>query len=195
MMNELLQPRIVYSTTATDGGANGPVVFTTTGNKFVFSPVAPARLLKWGILIDDTALVTGGSSLVMKLDKRITAGSDTGIVSDIDTLTVTDPSSAYVLGTGAYRDPFTASTKGTTAQQVTAAGPPGVDINIESGQAQFTLKAGEQWVVEVDTGATTSGKGKIWIEYVLLPISKPSGYGTTDAGTVSLTENLTRLAS
>lgn len=175
-------------------GANGPVVLTSTGDKFVFTAVAPVRLIKWGFLVDGVAIVTGGTSVILKLDFCPTAGSATGRVT-LDTLTVTDPNSAFVLGTGAYRDPFTASTKTTPSQEPSGAGPLGVDINVQSGQAQYTLSVGQQWAIQVSTAGTTSGQVSLFVEYELLPISKPSSYGTTDAGTVSLTEKYTRLAS
>lgn len=200
MMIELLKTVVTKSKFATMTqaggavGANGPVVLTSTGDKFVFTAVAPVKLLKWGFLVDGVALVTGGTSLVLSLATCPTSGSATGRVV-IDTLTVTDPSSAYVLGTGAYRDPFTASVKTTPSQEVSNAGPLGVDINVQSGQAQFQLSVGQQFAIAVTTAATTSGQVSLFIEYEMLPISKPSGYGTTDAGTVSLTEKYTRVAS
>lgn len=202
MMIELLKSVVAKSVAATMTqaggavGANGPVVFTSTGDKFVLTAVAPVKLLKWGFLADAVALVTGGSNLVLQLAFCPTAGSATGRVA-IDTLTVTDPNSAFVLGTGAYRDPFTASVASTAiASEPSGAGPLGStpgQTNI--GATQYILSVGQQWVVQVLTAATTSGQGSIFIEYELLPISKPSGYGTTDAGTVSLTEKYTRVAS
>ncbi len=196
MLNELLKTVVHRSNRATENGANGPVVLTSTGDKYVVTAIAPMRLLKWGFMIDDTALDTTSAALILDLDKRITAGSDTGRVADIDTLTVAVTNQAYTLGKGAYRDGFTTSTKSTTQDQPSNSGPVGGNApDQENGQGQFTLKAGEQWVIDVRQGAGTAGKGKLFIEAVLLPISKPSGYGTTDAGTVSLTENYTRLAS
>jgi hypothetical protein len=201
MMNELLKTVVArsYAVTNTVAGAFGALgspVLTSTGSKFVLNAWAPMRLLKWGFLVDTTAIVTGGTNLVLGLFFNPTAGSVTNQVL-IDTLTITDPNSAYVLGTGAYRDPYTASTTATTpASQVNTAGPLGNTANTtELGQQQFTLAAGQSWSISVNTAVTTSGAAALFIEYELLPISKPSGYGTTNAGTVSLTDNLTRLAS
>lgn len=194
MMNELLKTVVAQSGTASDGGANGPVLYTTTGDKFIFTAVAPIRLLKWGFLTTAVAVAQTSSAMAFKLSKRVTAGTDTGRV-DIDTLT-TVASSSYALAFGAYRDGFTVSTKSTTKDEPTGFGPIGVNApDQESGQAQFTLSVGQQWVINVTTASDNTGQGKVFIEYVLLPISRPSGYGTTDAGTVSLTENYTRLAS
>jgi hypothetical protein len=200
MMHELLKTVVLQSiaetwTVPNVVGVNGPVDFTATGSKLVFNATAPVRLLKWGFLCDATAVVTGGSNLVFTLYFNPTAGS-TASQAALDTLTVVDPSSAYVLGTGAYRDPFVASTVSTTPpSEVAAAGPLGASETISSGQMQDTLQVGQSWSISVTTAATTSGAGRLFIEYVLLPITKPSGYGVTSAGTVSLTENYTRLAS
>jgi hypothetical protein len=199
MMNELLKTVVVKSYAATMAitgamGALGPVVFTSTGDKFIFTAVAPVRLLKWGVLFDQAALVTGGSNLVLTLASLPTAGSAANRAT-IDTITITDPNSAYVLGTGFFRRPYTASTTATTpVSQVAAAGPLGNTANTtEEGQAQGYLNVGQAWVVAVTTAATTTGTGSVFIEYELLPITLPSGYGTTSAGTDSMTENYTAL--
>lgn len=194
MLHEFLKSVVVQSFSATDGGSNGPVVFTSTGDKFIFTAAAPVRLLKWGFMVANTAVAQTSSAMQFNLDQRVTAGSDTGRVN-IDTLT-TAASSSYALGTGAYRDPWTTSTQATTpASQQSSAGPEGETFYLYSGQAQMVLKAGQQWVIKCQVASDNTGQGKLFIEYELLPISKPSGYGTTDAGVVSLTENLTRLAS
>lgn len=202
MLHEALKTVVEHShavTMAETGGtvgAEGAVVFTSTGVKYIKNIEAPIKILKWGFVVSATALVTGGSSLIMKLNTYPNAGSASG-KTVVDTLTIADPNSAYTLGKGAYRDPYTASTKSTTpASQPTGFGPVGVNApDIEAGQAQIILSAGQMLSIEVTTAATTSGAGELFIEYELLPVSKPSGYGTTDAGTVSLTEALTRLAS
>ena len=188
MMHEFLKSDVILSTLVTPAGTGGKIVFTSTGDKFLFTPGAPVRLLKWGIIVStDLVPVT---QCLLSLSRRPTAGSDSGRVV-IDTLRT--GTTTYVAGKGIYRDPYTASTKATVADEPTGFGPLGVAAPDQ--EAQFVLKPGEEWVVDVTTGATTTGAGTIWIEYVLLPISRPSGYGTTDAGTVSLTENYTRVAS
>jgi hypothetical protein len=196
MLQELLKSVVWRTYTATDGGANGPVVFTSTGVKAIFTAVAPVRILKWGFLVNDTAISqASGSAMALKLTKYPTVGTTSG-QSDVDTLT-TAASQAFALGTGGYREFFTASTSSTsTKSQVTNAGPIGGTPNtVYSGQAQFTLSVGQGVAMNVTTAADTTGKGIIFLEYVLLPISEPSGYGTTDAGVVSLTENYTQFAS
>lgn len=194
MMHELLHTRTVVSILPDPVNTlGGPVVFTTTGDKYIFTPATPVLLLKWGIVIQtDLVPVT---QCLLSLSRRPTAGSDTARAV-VDTLRT--GTTSFLAGKGIFRDPFTASTTATTpASEVAGAGPAGIVGNntITSGQAQLRLIPGEEWVVDVTTAATTSGKGYIWIEYLQLPISKPSGYGTTDAGTVSLTENYTRVAS
>lgn len=191
MMNELLKGQVVVSALASPTGSGGPVVFTSTGDKFIFTPGAPVRLLKWGFVAQtDVVPVT---NLILTLSKRPTAGSDTSRAA-LDTLSL-GTSVAYVAGKGAFRDPYTASTAATTPSSEPSGSGQGGSYTINSGQAQYVLKPGEEWVIDVTTAATTTGKGYLWIEYVLLPISKPSGYGTTDGGVVSLTDNYTRLAS
>lgn len=188
---------VTMAETAGTVGAEGAVVLTSTGIKWVKNINAPIRLLKWGYTVNAVAIVTGGTGLVLKLNSYPSQGATAGKVA-IDTLTIADAVNAgspLGLGTGAYRDPFTASTKSTPSQEVAAAGPIGVDINVQSGQQQFTFSAGQMISIEVTTAVTTSGSVELFVEYELLPVSKPSGYGTTDAGTVSLTEKFTRLAS
>lgn len=201
MLHETLKTVVVRSIMPTTTPATpGPVVLTSTGDKFSLIPMAPLKVLKWGFLIaaennGAAALSTGANGLVLKLDKRPTVGSDTNRAT-LDTLTVATNNTAYTIGKGAYRDPYTASTKSTVADQPTGFGPVGKNApDQEAGQQQIQAIPGEELIVKVDTAASTTGTGTLWIEYVLLPLSRPSGYGTTDAGVVSLTENYTRLAS
>lgn len=194
MMNELLKTVVEQSVLVTPAGTGGPVVLTSTGDKFSISIAAPIRILKWGVILS-TSLDTTNAAMILKLDQRITAGSDTGRVT-LDTLTVPVTNTTYVAGTGIYRDPYTASTKHTTTDEPTGFGPNGVNApDQEYGQQQLTFTSGQELILKVDTAAGTAGQGRMFVEYVMLPISKPSGYGTTDAGTVSLTDKLTRFAS
>jgi hypothetical protein len=194
MLNELLKTVIWRSTTATDGGANGPVVFTSTGTKVLFTAVAPVRLLKWGFLAANVAVAQTSSAMKFTLSSLPAPG---GSATAIDTLT-TVASSSFALGYGGYRAGFTTSTTATTpASQVTNAGPIGNTANTtESGQQQFTLSVGQQWQIAVTTASDNTGQGILWIEYVLLPITLPSSYtlpsGDTDT---SLTDNYTSFAS
>lgn len=198
MLIELLKTRVDTSIFTTSAGtAVGPINFNTTGDFWQFTPVAPVRLLKWGFMNDagGTSLTVTGGNFQLNLDFQPTAGSATGRVN-IDTLTVAQ-NTVVPAGTGFYRDGFTVSTSSTSIpSEVTTAGPLGsTPGSVVSGQAQFTLAAGQAWVIKGQVAFGAAATGHVWVEYELLPISKPSGYGTTQAGTVSLTENLTRVAS
>ena len=195
MMNELLKTVVWRTWTATDGGANGPVVFTSTGVKALFTAVSPVRLLKWGFLASNVAVAQTSSAM------KLTLGSlpaPSGTNTAIDTLT-TVASSGFALGFGGYRSGFTASTDATTPlSQVSNAGPVPDQGTwpIYSGQQQFTLSVGQQWAITMSTASDNTGQGLLFIEYVLLPITLPSGYtlpsGDTDT---SLTDNYTSFAS
>lgn len=200
MLHEFLKTVVVQSTTVTPGGAAGPVVVTTTGDKYAFEATAPIKILKWGFLVafpnnTAVAVVTTGAGAALSLAVRPTPGSDTGRVT-VDTLTV-PANTTFAIGTGAYRDGFTVSTTSQTpASEPSQAGPVGsTPGTITSGQSQIIVSAGQEVVIAVTTGAATSGSVMLFVEYELLPISKPSGYGTTSAGVVSLTEAYTRLSS
>lgn len=194
MLIELLKSVVVRSLQATDGGANGPVVFTSTGAKYIFTAVAPVRLLKWGFLASNVAIAQTASAMQLTLSSLPAPG---GSLTQIDTLT-TVAASAYALGFGAYRETFAASVANvlTPPSEIPQAGPIGSQPNvINAGQTQFTLSVGQQWSIGVGVASDNTGQGLIFLEYVLLPIAKPSGYGVTNAGTVSLTDNYTQLAS
>ena len=205
MMQELLKQLVaVY-----DGGTAGTAAISvaSTGVKAEFHPMAPVRILKWGIVaataIESAAAATQ-LSLILRTAPLVSAGQVT-----VDTLTLganaTSPNSVLAVGNGAYRDPWTVSTTATTpASQVGNAGPEGDQgtFPIVSGQQQLTLSAGQALALNVVTAPDVQGTGILFVEYVLLPISKPSGYGfTTDPdfasqpGSVSLTDNFTRFAS
>lgn len=198
MLNEFLKSVVVQSFSATDGGSNGPVVFTSTGDKFTFTAAVPIRLLKWGFIVDKVAVAQTASAMKFTLYTipASAAGGGSGGGTAVDTLTTT-ATSGFALGTGGYRDPWTTSTTATSPpSEGTQAGPIGNTANtITSGQQQLTLSVGQQFVINVTTASDNTGQGRVWIEYVLLPITKPSGYGVTQAGTVSLTENYTRFSS
>lgn len=207
MLHELLKTEVYWSFSATQGGSNGPVVLTSTGDKMAFTAVAPIRLLKWGFLINDTAVAQTSSAMQLGLYKTLAASAGGGSAggTQVDTLT-TVASEAFALGTGAYRDPYVASTSAQTpASEVSSGGPLGSSATnnlIYSGQQQLQLVVGDQFWVKVITASDNTGKGVCWLEYVLLPITKPSsyGFGATSpdgvvAGSVSLTDNYTHFAS
>jgi hypothetical protein len=198
MLHELLKS-VVWT-----NPINSTTFLTITGAPGViaeFHPVAPVRLLKWGF-VATTAVASGAAVTQLNLLLRTGPGVSAGQAA-VDTLTT--GTTTIAVGNGAYRDAFTAST--TTAaipSEVAAAGPLGVvgNNNVVSGQLQLQLTAGQAWAINVVTSPDTTGAVLAFIEYVLLPISKPSGYGfgatSPDgvvAGSVSLTDNFTRFAS
>lgn len=191
-----------------DGGTGGTVYLSvaTTGVKAEFQAASPIRVLKWGIIATtavDSQTAATQLSLILRTGPGVTAAQTT-----VDTLTLganaTTPYTVLAVGSGAYRDPWTTSVLSTTpVSQLAAAGPEGAtDNSIYSGQQQLTLNAGQALAFNVVTAPDVSGVGVLFLEYVLLPISKPSGYGyTTDPdfssqpGSVSLTDSYTRYAS
>lgn len=201
MMQELLKS--VVKTFDNGSGGTSYLSIASTGVKAEFQAAAPIRILKWGIIattvIDSTSAATQ-LSLIQRTGPGVTAGQITA-----DTMTLGTGATIVPVGNGAYRDPFTASTTATTpASTVSSAGPlGGGPYNIESGQQQLTLSAGQALAFNVVTAPDVSGAGIFFLEYVLLPISKPSsyGFGATSpdgqgiAGSVSLTDALTRYAS
>jgi hypothetical protein len=198
MLNELLKTRVDTSIFTTSAGtAVGPVNLNgSPGDLWQFTPVAPVKLLKWGFMND-----AGGTSYTTAATFQLTlafqpvAGSATGRVN-IDTLTVAS-GTAIPAGTGYGRNPYQASTTSTSIpSEVGTAGPLGsTPGQTNLGQTQYILSLGQAWVFALTTALGATATGHLWIEYELLPISKPSGYGTTSAGTVSLTDNLTLVAS
>jgi hypothetical protein len=201
MMNELLksvvwtQPQSATAGFITITGAPGVVA--------EFHPFAPVRILKWGFLAT-TAVASAAANAQLSLLQRTAPGVSAGQVT-VDTLTT--GTTTYAVGTGAYRTPFTASTiSSSPPSQLNTAGPLGITTlnNEEAGQQQLTLSAGQALAINVVTSPDATGAVMLFIEYVLLPISKPSGYGfpsnidpdfASQAGSVSLTDNLTALAS
>lgn len=192
-----------------DGGSGGTsyLSIASTGVKAEFQAAAPIRVLKWGI-IATTAVDSQTASAQLSLIQRTAPGVTSGQTT-VDTLTLganaTSPYTVLAVGSGAFRDPWTTSTSATTpASQVAAAGPEGDQgtFPIYSGQQQITLNAGQALAFNVVTAPDVSGVGIFFIEYVLLPITKPSGYGfvtdpdfSSQPGSVSLTDNFTRYAS
>lgn len=197
---------------------------TSSANIAEFHPVAPVRLFKWGI-IAATAVESETASTKLTLYGLSYPGQTYSSGTAIDTLTLganaTSPYSVLAQGYGAYRDPWTVATSATTpASQVSGAGPEGDQgtFPIISGQQQMTLAPnttsatggagfmtlGQALAFYVTTAADTQGTALCFVEYALLPINRPSGYGFTNnvdpdfsaqPGSVSLTENLTRYTS
>jgi hypothetical protein len=207
MLQELLKSVVKVF----DGGTAGTVYLSiaSTGVKAEFQAVAPIRVLKWGV-IATTLVASQTAAAQLSLIQR-TAPGVTAAQATVDTLTLganaTSPYGVLAIGSGAYRDPWTTSTTATTpASQVSNSGPEGDSgtFDIVSGQQQLTLSAGQALAFNVVTAPDVSGVGLLFLEYVLLPITRPSGYGfpgnldpdyTAQPGSVSLTDIYTRYAS
>lgn len=112
---------------------------SAAADKLTFTPIVPCEIVEFGVII--TTVVVASASTVFKLDKRPTAGSDTGR-GDGD------------LGTGTF-----VSTLVKTAGSVWRSRPtnPGV------------LLPGQQAILELTTGAT-SGAGIGFIVYRNKPV-------------------------
>ena len=204
MMQELLKS--VVKTFDNGSGGTSYLSIASTGFKAEFQCAAPIRIMKWGFIattVVDSQTAAAQLALYTRTGPGVTASQ-----ASVDTLTLgansTSPYTVLAVGAGAYRDPWTTSTDATTpASQVSSAGPEGAtDNNIYSGQQQLTLLAGQALAFDVVTAPDVSGAGVFFLEYVLLPITRPSSYGyvtdpdfSSQPGSVSLTDNFTRYAS
>lgn len=125
------------------------IALTSATDVYTWTPSHPVEIIRWGLVLD--ALLDVGVGATVKVDKRPTAGSDTGRGDgDIGALTTT----------------------GDLAQ--------GVVWNDELA-APIKLLPGEQAVVEVTDAADTAGTGEVYIHYRRRPWhSKPTGVAGTD---------------
>lgn len=108
------------------------VSLTSTGDKFVFTPNVPIDIVEWGVVLT-TAL--DATLRTIALDKRVTAGSDSGRVNAVGTTTISG-SAAVVAGKQLYARPTSP-----------------VQIN-----------PGEQAVIEV-TDAAVAGAGVFYVKF------------------------------
>src|SRR3990167_9607381 len=173
MSHELVQKRVVVSVLPTPtGGAGGPVAFTSTGDKFIYTPAVPIDVYRWGFVTD--ALLDVGVGFVIALDHRPTAGSDTGRVEK-QVMTFTADVAA---GKVRYNEPILPVAESSVAglgetNQLINVGPAG----------PFEVDPGEELVIEVTDAADTAGTGYVFIEYAEL-----TAQGTRNA-------NATKVAS
>jgi hypothetical protein len=111
------------------------VALTSTGDKFTFTPCHPVDLIGFGIIGD--ALIDVGAGMTVKVDKRPTAGSDSGRGDgDIGSI-VRGTDADIAAGKGLF-------TRFTTPKE---------------------LNPGEQAVVEVTNAADTAGTGIVFLRY------------------------------
>lgn len=127
----------------------------STGDKGRFSPVVPIDIIRWGYLVDTTALDVG-AGFTVAIDHQPTANSASGRVA-IDTIVRTTD---LALGKGVVKELILA------VSQVTAEDGSLRDV---SGTGPFQVDPGESVVFEVTDAADTTGTVKYWFEYYELP--------------------------
>lgn len=112
----------------------------STGDKFIVTPSGPIDIVRWGVLFN--AAITNDSGIVA-LDKRVTAGSDTGRLDAAGgTLTVTGN---IVAGKGIYVEPST----------------------------PLSIDPGQEAVFEVTDAAQNVGNVFYWYEFIERPFVAP----------------------
>lgn len=160
-MHPFLNKRVGVSDKATAGGANGVVVFTTTGDKWGFQPAAPVAITRWGVILQ---VAKDASALVLTLALRPVIGSDTSrAVQD----TLTDSATARAAGVSLER-----KVTGTNPNQ--SVGSDGSIVNIAAlptilyGDG-ITVLPGQEAVFAVTTAAAATGQGYIYYEYIEYP--------------------------
>lgn len=166
------------------GSLTAGISVASTGDKAVYTPSMPIRIIRWGSIWDVAPTVTAP---VLELDFRPTAGSDTNrvagsVASGIDTAggTITCPAIAgagMTQGAGVFHN--------VNAGPLSASGPEG-----------FVVFPGQQVVYKVATAAT-AGSGFFFMEYEYLAFQGDAN--TPGVGTQSLTvngiKNLVKVAS
>ena len=153
-MHDLLQKRVRVSESVTPTGANGPIVLTTTGDKFIITPANPISIQRWGVILQTAK---DASAMVITLETRITAGSDTGrVVSD----TMTDTATARAAGITLER-----KIVGTNPNQSTGLDNSKVNVAALVG-AGIVILPGQEAVFKVGTGAASTGAGYFYAEYI-----------------------------
>lgn len=159
-MHDLLNRHIRVSESATQAGSNGPVVFTSTGDKVVMTPANPISIVRYGVI---WTVAKDASALVLTLATRPTAGSDTArAVND----TMTDSATARLAGTIIERN-----IKGTNPNNST--GSDGSTVNVgplagNSGQAVegVLILPGQEAVFAVTTASASTGQGYLYFDYI-----------------------------
>lgn len=169
-MHDLLNKRTVISVapTPTDA-ALGPVVFTSTGDKYIFTPANPIDVYRWGLITN--ALLDVGAGFVLALDFRPTAGSDT---NRVEMSTISTGTTDVAAGKMVYNQAIGADNDGETAEDGT--------LRNVAPTGPIECDPGEELVIEVTNAADTAGTGYVFIEYVELPAQ-----GTRNANAIEKT--------
>lgn len=159
-MNYDLKREVVVSESVTPTGANGPIVLTSTGDKFIFNAgLAPVEIIRWGYTV---SVAKDASAFVATLAVRPTSGSDTnravvGTISD---------AAARAQGAVVYQEPGTLTTDAATS----STGSDGSKVNVKP-VGPIVVNPGGEAVIAVTTGATSTGQAYFSIEYRLLPFA------------------------
>lgn len=127
---------------------------SSTGDKVTLTPVIAVEIVSFGFIVT-TASVDAAGGLVMKCDKRVTAGSDTGRGDgDLGTLTLTSAQANLAAG-GVARSRLSGSNTSTPNNAIV--GPAPTD-------SAYTVLPGQQAILELTT-AVDSGAAIGFIEY------------------------------
>lgn len=129
---------------------------TGTGDLQTLTPAVCIEIISWGVIVT-TAL--SGTPMVLALDKRITAGSDTGRVDDLAIMTLT---SAQV----------TAAVAGFIVRNRPA---PGV-----TAEQAILIYPGQQAIIEQATAMGSAGNGLPFIEFKISPQKAQFNAGTNN---------------
>lgn len=159
-MHDLENKRVKVSESVSQAGVNGPIVFTTTGDKFVITPGNPIGILRWGVIF---TVAKDASALVITLARRPTAGSDTARAV-VDTMT--DSATARAAGIILER-----KIAGTNPNAST-----GIDNSLVSVAPLVSLQGGgvvilpgQEAVFAVTTASASTGQGFMYAEYIEYP--------------------------
>lgn len=158
-MNIQLFRKTAVSRAASPTGSNGPVVFTSTGDKFIITPAMPLDVIRFGIIY---TVAKDATSMVVTLDKRVTAGSDTGRVT-ISTMTDT---AARAVTAIVYQEPGTL----TTAAATQSTAEDGSLRNVDP-VGPYHITPGQELVIAVTDAADATGQGYVWVEYNEYPFA------------------------
>lgn len=163
-MNELLQTRTVVSVLPTPtGGAGGPVDFNATGDKFIFTPAKPSKIMRWGLIFIDAVNPDAGG-FVIALDHRVLVGSDVGRV-EVATITRAD---AELSSAGAVF--YQEVTRAVAESSVAGLGGTTTKVNVAPSGPLLVIP-GQEAVIEVTNAAGVTATGYVWIEYLELPFA------------------------
>ena len=155
MSHELVQKEWAVSFLPTPTGANGgPVDFNATGDKFIFTPVAPVDIYRFGFVTIE-AMDPDAGGFVIALDKRITVGSDTGR-TEVVTITRAD-ADTVAAGKVVYKDVILPVAQAT--------GDDGVSLVNVGPSGPLSLVPGDEAVIEVTNAVGAVSTGYVWIEY------------------------------